>query len=87
MLFEKIYVANVDEVSLAMAESFIMCGDKNWDYYFSKKDSDIEVEELNNVFLKEFDSKSQFQDYIKDIDCVDFYAENNKFGILHYGEN
>lgn len=87
MLFSKIYIANIDEVSSDVADSFLMCGDKNWDYYFAKKDNNVDVEELSNIHLKEFNSKSEFKNFIKNIDCVDFYVENNEFGVLYYGEN
>ena len=46
--FEKLYIANIEEVSKKVEKSFLFCG-KNWDFYFTKKDKRTDFEELENV--------------------------------------
>ena len=87
MLFEKIYIADIDKVSLDVEDSFLMCGNKNWDYYFIKKDDNVDIEELNNIRLREFYNKDTFQNFIKNVDYVDYQIENNSFKVLYYGKN
>jgi len=64
-----------------------MCGNKNWDHYFTKQDDNINMEELNNVNFIEFDNHDRFKDFMKNIDYIDFSLENNRFGILYYAKN
>jgi len=84
MFFEKIYIAEIDEVSSDIVDSFIMCGNLNWEHYFAKKDKNANIEELNNVTFVEFNEHSNFKDFIKNIDYIDFSLENNRFGVLYY---
>ena len=87
MFFEKMYIAEIDEVSLDIADSFVMCGNLNWEYYFAKKDKNVASEELNNVTYIEFDNDEKFKNFIKNIDYIDFSLENNRFGVLFYAKN
>ena len=87
MFFKKIYIAEIDKVSSDTVNSFIMCGNKNWDHYFAKKDKNADVEELNNVTFIEFNDHDKFKDFIKNIDYIDFSLENNRFGVLYYAKD
>ncbi len=87
MFFKKVYIADPDEVSSDIMDSFIMCGDINWDYYFTKKDKDVESEELRDINFIEFNNHGKFKDFIKNINYIDFSLENNRFGILYYAKD
>ena len=87
MLFEKIYIAEPDEVSSCVMDSFIMCGNLNWDHYFTEKDKNIETEELNDVTFVEFDNHDKFKNFIENMEYIDFYLENNRFGVLYYAKD
>jgi len=87
MFFDKIYTADIDEVSPEIVDSFLMCGNKNWDHYFTKEDKKIEMQELQNVTFIEFNEHKQFIDFIKDLNYIDFSLENNRFGVLYHAKD
>jgi len=84
MFFEKIYIAEIDKVSSNIADSFIMCGNTNWDHYFEKKDNNTEYEELKNINFIEFEDHNDFLQFIKDNKYIDYSSENNKYSVLYY---
>ena len=59
--FEKLYMANIEEVSKKVENSFLFCG-KNWDFYFTKKDNKTDFEELENVKYMEFVRINSYDD-------------------------
>ena len=82
---KKLYIANIDEVSLKVENSFIMCGSKNWDFYFTQKDDNTYYEELENVKLIEFNTKYEFEKFILKNDCIDYSLEHRNPMVLCHG--
>lgn len=83
--FEKLYIADIDEVSKKVEDTFLLCGSKNWDYYFTKIDKEIDFEELNNIKLIEFSSKKEFDDFLLINEVLDYSIEQNNLKVLCYG--
>lgn len=84
-LFNKLFTANIDEVSQTIAQSFIMCGTQNWDFYFEKKPRNCENEMFENVALIEFGSLDEFKAYKKHNTFLDFSLEHEKPMVLVHG--
>lgn len=74
--FKKLFIANIDEVSKKVENSFLMCGSKNWDYYFTIKDNKTDFMELNNVKLIEYTSKKEFEEFILINEYIDYSLEH-----------
>lgn len=83
--FKKLYIANIDEVSSRVENSFIMCGSTNWDFYFTQKDDNTHYEELENIKLIEFNTKYEFKKFILKNDCIDYTLEHKKPMVLCHG--
>ena len=83
--FEKLYKANIEEVSKAVANSMIMCGSSNWDFYFQKKPKNSDFELLENISLVEFENRSEFDSFLKNNRVVDFSLEHDKPCVLIHG--
>lgn len=82
--FEKLYIADIDEVSQKVEDSFLMCG-KNWDFYFTKKDNKTEFEELENVIYNNFENKKDFENFVANNKIIDYSIELEKFMVLSHG--
>jgi hypothetical protein len=83
-LFQKLYIANIDEVSQKVEDSFLMCG-QNWDFYFTQKDNKVDFEELENVQYIEFESKTDFQRFIGLNEIIDYSIEDDKSRVIFRG--
>lgn len=83
--FKKVFIMDINEVSKIVEDSFFMCGSKNWDYYFTKKDKSIDFEELKNVKLIEFSNKAKFDDFILKNDVIDYTLEHKNPMVLCNG--
>ncbi|MFA7083330.1 MAG: hypothetical protein WC141_02225 [Arcobacteraceae bacterium] len=83
-LFQKLYIANIDEVSKEVEESFLMCG-KNWDFYFTKKDNKTDFEELDNIQYIEFVKNIEFQQFLSTHKVIDYSIEDDKSMVLFHG--
>ncbi len=84
-IFEKLYKANIDDVCKAVADSLVMCGSSNWDFYFEKKPRNTDFEELSNVALFEFENKTEFDKFLSAGTFIDYSLEHNKPCVLIYG--
>lgn len=82
--FEKLYIANIDEVSQEVENSFLLCG-KNWDFYFTKKDNKTDFEELKNIKYIEFESKIDFEAFITNNKIIDYSIESDKSMVILHG--
>lgn len=82
--FEKLYIANIDEVSQEVENSFLFCG-KNWDFYFTKKDNKTDFEELKNIKYIEFESKIDFEVFITNNKIIDYSIESDKSMVILHG--
>lgn len=82
--FEKLYMANIEEVSKKVENSFLFCG-KNWDFYFTKKDNKTDFEELENVKYMEFVDKKDFESFILSNEIIDYSIELDKSMVLYHG--
>lgn len=83
--FDKLYIADMDEVSKAVANSLVMCGSSNWDFYFAKKPRNAEFEELSNIALLEFGNKAEFDEFVRNGAYIDYSLEHEKPCVLVYG--
>lgn len=83
-LFKKLYIANIDEVSKEVEDSFLMCG-KNWDFYFTKKDKKTDFEKFENIQYIEFINQIDFQKFIDSNEIIDYSVENDKSMVLFHG--
>lgn len=82
--FEKLYIANIEEVSKKVEKSFLFCG-KNWDFYFTKKDKRTDFEELENVKYIEFVDKKIFENFLLSNEIIDYSIELDKSMVLYHG--
>lgn len=82
--FQKLYIANIEEVSKKVENSFLLCG-KNWDFYFTKKDKRTDFEELENVKYIEFVDKKDFESFILSNEIIDYSIESDKSMVLYHG--
>ncbi len=85
--YKKLFWVENDVVLKMTDENLVMCGTKNWDYYFSKigniKKSDYE--EMKNVELIEFNSKEEmfnFWEKLSDFQKIDWSLEHRKPMVL-----
>ncbi len=76
-IYEKLFIADTEFLSQKMEENFLMCG-KNWDWYFTKVDKDIEVEELKNIKFIEFQNETEFYNFLDNNDFIDYSIEFEK---------
>lgn len=85
--FEKIYILNADEISRKQEDSFLMCGDTNWDYYFFENKENLECEEIKNVVFYEFKNhkKEKLKKMFDNKIFIDFSQEKDKSYLLCYG--
>lgn len=85
--FEKIYILDADKISKKQEDSFLMCGDRNWDYYFFENKENFECEEIENVVFYEFKNheKENFKRLINNKNLIDFSQEKDKSYLLRYG--
>lgn len=82
--FQKLYIANIEEVSKKVEDSFLLCG-KNWDFYFTKKDNETYCEELKNIKYIEFEHKIDFENFISNNKVIDYSIELDKSMVLFHG--
>ncbi len=85
--FNKLHVADMDEVSKTVANSLVMYGSSNWDFYFAKKPRNTEFDELSNVALLEFGDKASFNNFLKNNTYIDYSLEHEKPCVLIHGQN
>jgi len=76
--FKNLFVVSVDDfLSTKDNEKyFIFQGSKNWDMYLSDKPKSIEYSTLNYVKLLSFKKESNFLQYMKDVDLIDYSLEH-----------
>lgn len=84
-IYQKLFIANIENVTQTIAQSFIMCGTENWDFYFGKRPRNCESEILTNVSIIEFDSFDEFKTYKKHNTFLDFSLEHEKPMVLVHG--
>ena len=82
--FEKLYIANIEEVSKKVENSFLFCG-KKWDFYFTKEDNKTDFEVLENVKYMEFVDKKDFESFILTNEIIDYSIELDKSMVLYHG--
>lgn len=85
--FKTIYIIDIEHVSSQVEESFLMCGDANWDYYFTLPDEKIECEKIDDVVLNEIYNADEFESFIKKNMLIDYSFENNQYKVLSYAKN
>lgn len=88
--YRKIYVVNNPElIADEKMDGLLMCGSKNWEYYFTYLDAKIrnilDFEEIRNVELVEFDSEKGLFSFMENIDkhlLLNFSLEHERPCIL-----
>ncbi|NLM99997.1 MAG: hypothetical protein GX170_08295 [Campylobacteraceae bacterium] len=84
--FKKIYSLELNnEMSLEQEESFLFCGSKNWDFYFSNRLENSNV--VDNVSIIEFNSNEEFTSFIKSTDILDYSLEHQRPLVLVESKN
>jgi hypothetical protein len=83
------YIEDVENVSDKQMDNLLMCGNKNWNHYFCKLENNlsIEVEEIKNVELIEFDSEGDMFDFLKTLDdrlFLNFSTQHDKPCVLKF---
>lgn len=79
--FDKLYLLGCGEswdYPEEKMEDFIIFGDVNWGMYFLKKCDNPDCELLENIIVKEFDQKDEFEAYL---------ANKPRYSILDYSSN
>jgi hypothetical protein len=71
--FKKLYIIDINSYAIPdkQMNSFVLCGDNNWDYYFERlltKYPDEFVSEVENVFLHEFGNEEDLIYFLKNTD-------------------
>ena len=86
-IYKKLFWVTNDKVVEKLDDNFVMCGTKNWNFYFSKvknvKKSDYE--EMQNVELVEFENKKEmfnFWNLLDDNKKIDWSLEHQSPYIL-----
>ena len=82
--FEKLYIANIEEVSKEVENSFLFFFNY-WDFYFTKKDNKTDFEELENVKYIKFVDKKDFENFILNNEIIDYSIELDKSMVLYHG--
>lgn len=83
--YQKLFIADIENVTHKIAQSLIMCGTQNWDFYFEKKPRNCESQTLENISLIEFDSFDELETYKKNNTFLDFSFEHEKPMVLVHG--
>lgn len=83
--FKRLYIASPDEVSRTIMTSMMMCGSRNWDFYFEKKPRNCKSQTLENISLIEFESFDEFESYKRNNTFLDFSLEHEKPMVLVHG--
>ena len=83
--FEKLYRANIEDVSKRVVNSLVMCGSSNWDFYFEKKPKNANFEEISNVILLELDDKAELDIFLSVNAYIDYSLEHEKPCVLIRG--
>lgn len=70
--FDRLYIIDVDncEIPDKQMNSFVFCGDSNWDYYFERLFINYpkeHVSEIKNVFLHQFKKHEDMNVFLKSI--------------------
>ncbi|MFK7780363.1 MAG: hypothetical protein QM490_04390 [Candidatus Gracilibacteria bacterium] len=78
---------DIENVSSKVEDSFVMCGNANWDYYFTLVDEKIESETISNIVLDEIESADDFENFIQNNSVIDYSFENNQYKVLSYAKN
>ena len=68
--YKNLYVSDVTKVSKEVENSMLLCGDKNWDYYFTKKDPGQSEEDLGPVTLFVFGGPDDAREFIDITDLL-----------------
>ncbi len=68
--YKKLFWVTNSEVVEKIDDNFVMCGTKNWNYYFSRIESikKSDYEEMKNVELVEFESEKEMFSFWKKLD-------------------
>ena len=76
--FKNLFVVGVNDfLSTKDNEKyFIFQGSKNWDMYLSDEPKSIEYSTLNDVKLLSFKEESNFLQYMKNVDLIDYSLEH-----------
>ena len=83
--YQKLFIADIENVTHTIAQSLIMCGTQNWDFYFEKKPRNCDSETVENIALIEFDSFDEFETYKQNNSFLDFSLEHEKPMVLVHG--
>lgn len=83
--FEKLYIADIDEVGKTVANSLVMSGSSNWDFYFEKKPRNADFGEISSAVLLEFDDKREFDSFLSANTYIDYSLEHEKPCVLIHG--
>ncbi len=83
VLFKEIFIADIEKVTKKEIDSLIMCGSKNWDFYFLKSVANYD-EKLENIYFIEFDTEVEMHNYIENNEknVIDYSIEHNTPCIL-----
>lgn len=91
-LYKKIYfVSNPEDLSEEKFNTLLMCGSKNWDFYFYDLDEEdksrLDFEVIENVELIEFEKEGEMMDFwraLKDSQRIGYSVEHNLPCVLKY---
>ncbi len=80
-IYKKIFWVSSNEAIEKLNDDFVMCGTKNWNYYFSKINNvkKEDYEEMKNVELVEFEGEKEmfnFWDKLDDYKKIDWSLEH-----------
>ena len=85
VIYDKVFVLDVEEIDNPKMDSMLMCGSNNWDFYFADNiDDDSCLDVLENVVCFEFDTKKEFDNYMQNEDIIDYSLEHAKPMVLAY---
>lgn len=83
------YIEDAENISDKQMNNLLMCGNKNWNHYFYKleKNLNVEVEEIKNVELIEFDLEDNMFDFLRTLDdrlFLNFSTQHKKPCVLKF---
>ena len=81
-VYKKIFWVESKTALKMTDKNLVMCGTKNWEYYYSKIDKikNTEYEEMKNVELVEFENEKEMVDFwekLEDFKKIDWSLEHN----------
>lgn len=82
--FKALHVLDIEELDKEQHEKLLLCGSKNWDYYFVDDNEKANVETLHDVRLLEFQNSKEFNRYMHNREVIDFSLEHKNPMVLTY---